>query len=362
VTTVDKLGEIPVRRSGVSPLSAEYRVVNSRGAIVSSHTCAVPTALRMSSGRLLPSGQASKPQCRILARHSRVTLSRAGFTLIELMVVIAIAALLMAIIVPLSSGMSASQAKSECAFNLRTLGQSLLAMRNDYHGFPRDNYEIELGANVPGIDGQYFGGKYGDLSNTGTTAFWTDASNVEHTYAGVVGLYSMYYLTEYATLSISGTGHAPTDQTWFRGGRYLRNLEALHCPANHVKEKMPEVINPPYLGDKPGDSGYNNYDEYYRRDWFDKPEYPTDATDKRNLMNAYPPADTLVTYCPHHRRSLSLTRARSGDEDVVLFADGSVMTLPAYPQDPNNATATMNPAKWFSEQRALQAQTGTGGG
>jgi len=182
---------------------------------------------------------------------------------------------------------------------------------------------------------------------------------------------------------VGGTGafsvqKSLTGQPWFSGGNYLRGLNTLHCPANFLLNKVPDTVVPPLLGDNPADPqkpGYNNYDLYYRRDWFHNPPYDLlyydgdldndpdgrKVRDKRNLVeSAFPPADTLVTFCPYHRRSGNLTAARNGDQDIVLFADGSVMILPSYPFDAlsyNPVTSlNLNPAQWFSLKRAERGE------
>jgi hypothetical protein len=208
-------------------------------------------------------------------------------------------------------------------------------------------------------------------------------------YPGVIGLYSLYYLTEYVGTYANGQlKDGPGTEKWFTGGRYIRNLSFFHCPSNVVREHQPkdnEDIVPPLLGDDKNDPtkpGYNNYDLFYRRDWFHEPPYiaamydPNDTNyvhDKRNLVESqYPPADTLVTFCIDHRASQErdYTKGHTGDVDMVLFADGTVMSLPAYnvndprwstesslqvPSAPNPAVWP-NPALWFSYQRALKGE------
>lgn len=356
--------------------------------------------------------------------------ARAGFTAMELMMVVALIAIVLAIALPVSRGLSLSNRRSQCAFNERTLGQAWLSFRNDYRAFPRDHWETAGigGYNTPAID---------------TIGF-----------SGVVGLYSLYYLTEYTGLTKYGgaatrrtfptvpftatfasdsprvvgtntswtnSGAVPgdeirldsdgiwyeiaqinddthlllaenydgsgagvpgnatfrkmsllNDQEWFAGGSFLHRLLYLHCPNNPVAE-VPAVINVPLLGPAPSEPGYNNYDLYYRRDWFHNPPYqasyyqPADpARDRRNLVESpYPPADTLVTFCPYHRKSDDYRVGHPAgypgdkrDEDMVLFADGAVLWLPSYPWDAitfNPATASpgqLNPAEWFSQRRA----------
>lgn len=292
-----------------------------------------------------------------------------GFTLIELMIVVAIASVLLAITIPISKGMSESQDRSQCVFHMRTMGQALLSTRNDYQGFPRDYYEIQDISDTLGRKPGGFGGcwnsdtvyeVYQDAPFSPQVTAWqtSGADGIPDTkddtyYPGAIGIYSLYYLTEFADRMGSSSPDDPVDRPWFRGGNYLRELSTLHCPVNPVTTE-PAAVNAPLL------DGYNNYDRYYRRDWFNDPPYTaadyTGADDRRNLVeSAYPPADTLITFCPYHRKSTDYRIGKTGDQDVVLFADGAVMMLPAYPYDlANLGAASENPAAYFSRIRAAR--------
>lgn len=355
----------------------------------------------------------------------------AGFTLVEIMIAIAIMAVLLAITFPVARGITAGQQRSRCATNLQIIGQNLLSLREDYQAFPRDRWEVDVDSTLPTASDYQAG--IGDMPTPG--------------FPGIVGIYSLYYLTEYTgefyanfdkttgnaqfiqndneVIGSVGTGEhigdpawltsnevLPGDkiidsdghsysvasieddnhllltepygytgntgaftvhkvlanQVWFAGGDYLRRLNTLHCPANPLEQLTDAALgDPPLLRNaslsisdpKNLYHSYNNYDLFYRRDWFDNPPYPTTLPDKRNLVeSAYPPADTLVTFCPYHRVSQDFITGHPdrGDQDVVLFADGAVMVLPSYPHnaiayDPDTSS-DLNPAEWFSRKRA----------
>lgn len=359
-----------------------------------------------------------------------------GFTLVELMVVIAIAAIIMAIVIPISSGNSANNQRSKCSSNLNNLGQALLALRNDYDGFPRDRFETD-----PTLANHWDQG-IGNIAGFGSPGVDTLG------FPGAVGLYSLYYMTEYTDASYksremfnglgtatftsgslivtgvdtkwtatvapgdriwldgdtepvgpppcsvdkvindtqiqltdvypgstgsSGIGKpyyirklsAMVDQGWFVGGNYLPRLGDYHCPLNQVGT-IPDDFKPPLLASAVNIAGYNNYDFYYCRDWFHSAPYQASYyeasdpnRDKRNLVESpFPPADALVTFCPNHRvsgRHIGQTPGAK-DRDIVLFADGEVMQLPAYRYDPFNYGSNPNPAEWFSTQRALAGE------
>ncbi len=176
--------------------------------------------------------------------------------------------------------------------------------------------------------------------------------------------------------------------SWFGGCGYLVGMKVLHCPQNPTEldpggqapplpnpsglldhNRLPELWHWEYWWDKTGKVHtrqvyWNNYDHFYRRNFWNPGHCPTDlstppkAPDKtsqwsstdwinavagatRNLIQAYPPADTVVTWCPYHHRgyiptgpgddgsaTASLTgnpnKIRDLDMDLVLLVDGSV--------------------------------------
>src|SRR5438094_2669352 len=59
-----------------------------------------------------------------------------AFTLIELLVVIGIIAVLVSIIIPVTTKVRASAMSAQCASNLRQVGHGLLAYFNDYKVLP----------------------------------------------------------------------------------------------------------------------------------------------------------------------------------------------------------------------------------
>jgi prepilin-type N-terminal cleavage/methylation domain-containing protein len=66
-------------------------------------------------------------------------LRRRGFTLVEILVVIALIAVLIAILLPALSAARAHALALKCATNLRALGQAMHLYANDNHGYvPRD--------------------------------------------------------------------------------------------------------------------------------------------------------------------------------------------------------------------------------
>jgi len=288
-----------------------------------------------------------------------------AFTLVELLVVIAIMVVVMAIVVPSYRAMAAQNRRSSCAANLKAIGQALAIFREDYQCFPPDATEclwteeaVQEYRQIYGIDPP------GDHS-VGTligAAYHPDGRPFETRVRGL-GLFTLYYLGAYAAqlppasseprlyddeLDPSLPGLRAVLQRgkqglngldWFKGGGYIVKLGTFHCPANGAELREQGLAERTAL---PELRGWNNYDRYYRRNYWGNefgPGAPTQWTRERygdrNLFQPYPPADTVVTWCPHHRDSSPPPgpgMARDvvpGDQDLVLFADGSVRRMTA---------------------------------
>ncbi len=282
----------------------------------------------------------------------------AGFTLIELMVVIAILVALMAIVVPSYRAMSAQNRRASCAANLKTLGQALAIFREDYQCYPPDMTEYLW---TPEAIEQYRA-LYG-VDPPGDTSIGTLVSAAYHpngdpfvTSVQGLGLFTLYYVGAYAAqlppvssdprlrdyeessdpflktlrTDLENAKQGLNGLPWFRGSGYITEMRMYHCPSNYavlaendlgLRSKLPTL------------GGWNNYDLYYRRNFWHPGRPVAGVTDNRNLFKAYPPADTVVTWCPYHRGSEPppgpgvQSIPRPGDEDIVLFADGSVRRM-----------------------------------
>lgn len=326
-----------------------------------------------------------------------------AFTLVELLVVIGIMVLLMGIIVATYQSMSAQNRRSACAANLKAIGQALAIFRDDYKCFPPDateylwteaavyEYRRLYGQDPPGESG--LGTLVGAAYHPEGKPFAPDPSysyyKTEDSAIRGLGLFTLYYLGAYATTLPPESsdwrlyqeygrprtelkGKALKDLDWFRGSGYLDNLNVFHCPANpaeltgadvqQVRQSQdktappddPEPTVPDGLPDTPGISflnGWNNYDQYYRRNYWGNEfgggaptTWSRNTYGKRDLFDPYPSKDTVVTWCPHHRRSVAPRwpgnpypndqyrrnpQLRDGDMDIVLFADGSVRRMTA---------------------------------
>ncbi len=241
-------------------------------------------------------GQSGSGALRSRSGHGA---GKAGFTLVELLVVIGIAVLLMAIVVPVGKGLRESNAAMGCQAQLQHIGTALRAYYMDEQGFP------PLG--VP-VDGS------GDP--TGTAEVDTNR------WPGLMVLYD--------------TG-------------YIGNIETLHCPRDVYAEKGTAEYYHSYTGkdadakvDYEGsDINVNKY-KYMPHRWvtdedFDdyRRQLDTDPGETVEIGGetvcivgpnggVMPPDSTIVTWCNAHYDS---HRRDDYGQYMVLFWDGTVKAL-----------------------------------
>ena len=254
-----------------------------------------------------------------------------GFTLIELMIVIAIAAILSAIILGGLFQITASNRRSGCQVNMSQIYNALRMYANDYDGsYPYYNDTntgtIPVGANNGGVNGL----------TVDTAGLWKLYTNVVPDDLTIVGSQDPTFKLYTTTSSVVGSPKKFV-------GNYLRNIDNLHCPndvnsANAIiAGTNPQQFNPAYLSYQTLDTGVEIYPAP-PNSLTPVPTYQSqrtnDITDTANwnrqllhfdgvnqVLEKRPPADTVILWCKWHRTGLG---GRNGD--IVLFADGSVKT------------------------------------
>lgn len=235
--------------------------------------------------------------------HSTNHRNRSGFTLIEVLVVISIAAIISAITLGGFGTVAAGNKRTSCQANLTQIYVACQQYAADEGGkFPY--YE-------PGPPNRN------------------------------IGLWSLYTFPSSTDSSrIATVGDKPVE-------RYLRSSKSLHCPNDNrdnndlYTDETRTAYNPDYLS-------------YQVRDpdslaWTYNPVRTTDRSDadwNRQLLpfngstqSFRTPSDqTVVTWCPFHRTGLG---GRS--VDPVLFYDGSVQLIPVTQPDPDAANQSNPP-------------------
>ncbi len=292
----------------------------------------------MSQRRLEPTGSTAP----LAGRRAHAI----GFTLVEMLIVVAILIVLMAIVVPSYNVLAAQNRRASCAANMKAIGQALALFREDYGCFPPDATEFLPRPTFSNPDDP--GQGTGDV----VTAVYDSEGNPVKSGVRGLGLYTLYYLGAYSAtlppqsveprirhklrMQLAAQGHGLNGLSWFRGGGYIDELSTFHCPANETELDelaLQDRSRLPYL------DGWNNYDMYYRRNFWHPGRPAGGPWNTRHLFQSYPPADTVVTWCPYHRHSAppsgpGLTgEIFPGDQDIVLFADGSVRRMASQPSN-----------------------------
>jgi prepilin-type N-terminal cleavage/methylation domain-containing protein len=270
-----------------------------------------------------------------------------GFTLTELLIVVAIMVALLAIVVPSYNVLARQNRRSTCAANLKAIGQSLALFREDYGCYPPDATEFLV---LPSDRDDLAG----NPANLVQAAYDANGDRIDTGVRGL-GLFTLYYLGVYSSIlppvsseprigpnlkaQLDSQGKGLNGLLWFRGSGYIGRLRVFHCPANEAELNRNDLVvreQLPYL------NGWNNYDMYYRRNFWEpgtKHLHPEQGQGERHLLQPYPPVDTVVTWCPYHRGGAPPRfpdqpgELHPGDQDLVLFADGSVRRMASQPDN-----------------------------
>lgn len=268
---------------------------------------------------------------------------RGGFTLIELMVVLAIAVLVTSITVNGFRELSDSNKRTSCQTNLHQVYQGLRLYMNDEAG--------------------------------GVPLYYPNPGNTTERNIGLWALYtypkdgSPNDLADLADKNTNAlfTGSKPV-------GRYIRNPKVLHCPAGFIDgetkanvevdrehlylDENRTKLNPNYLSYQVSDDGPNGLGTTFDAN---KETYFPARTTKRSdpnwkrqlrLLDGSPPIpvagaqpqdDTIVTWCRWHQVNRGF--------DNVLFFDGSVQYIQHEQPNPNPAAAATEPILYNWERK-----------
>lgn len=226
--------------------------------------------------------------------------SRAAFTLLEILVVMGIAALLASLVLGAFSSMQANSRRSNCQANMAQVYRALRLYAEDASGPPPHPDPARTD------DGLWLLWGFRDPKNAGKLA-----------------------QPRSEAIAIQG---------------YLRSNSVLHCPADDRVDGVLDtngLVNPLYLSYQVADPDITSAAPADVQTYFPQrtltvsdPNYLRQLTHQRTLpgsgstgfaytVDAPTPATTIVTWCPYHRG------LGSGRADNILFYDGTVKRMPS---------------------------------
>jgi prepilin-type N-terminal cleavage/methylation domain-containing protein len=237
---------------------------------------------------------------------------RRGFTMVELLTVIAIIAILAGILFPVFATVRKNVHKATCSSNLHSIAVALKLYKDDHGAYPE------------ALDGFY----------------------------------------------TAGTGGGQSTEVTFLWPQYVKEKQIFRCPLSPYKidsdKSPPQALNP-IQGDRfrqypnraypvwdsydgqfePGNLPSAPYVVKYLRHWSGANTGYGD--NPRQLLYKNPPEDTVVTWCTYHRdwdRSGNQAQPQTGSIDLVLFLDGHVKPTPSNLMSPIQ-TVSVNPPHSF---------------
>jgi prepilin-type N-terminal cleavage/methylation domain-containing protein len=230
--------------------------------------------------------------------------SNRGFSLVELLTVIAIIAILAAVIFPVMGVVKARARENNCMSNLHQIGTAVAMFKTDNRKYP-----LAL------VGAVYDGGS--------DAVDFTSAKSSDYLFS-----------------------------------EYVPSFKAFHCPSSNISDTKTAVeVRQRAYSASPTIKVYvynsyevyvnsaGAYDRHYYTDWaseetgtadtavgrLDPNEAPDDTTKQqadyeRQLKFRNPPADTVITWCSYHETGSSASLSGSA---IVLFLDGSTERIPA---------------------------------
>ncbi|HEY3284109.1 MAG TPA: type II secretion system protein [Armatimonadota bacterium] len=218
---------------------------------------------------------------------------RRGFTVVELLTVVAIIAILASIVFPVASSVKSNARRSQAISNMRNVGQSLALYKLDERAFPPalGYYRVSGQTDATSHLAPEYLKNNSDLQVHGTLE--PDDPNVA--IQPIIG--SPNTLTKAQMQSADPTDPIAQNRVEFLSGDAM---DGFYYPPGTPKAGQYEL----------------RYTRYRPMDKND-PDY------KRQLRFRYPPEDTVVTWISQFR-----TPSLNGGEDLVLFLNGEVQRFP----------------------------------
>lgn len=264
-----------------------------------------------------------------------ITRKPSGFTMVELLTVIAIIAILAAIIFPIMSGAKASARRTQCISNMEQIFQAMQLFKNDEHRYPdfiAGPVSWSLDANGdPVLDGL--------SSSKGVTTSGT-----------LVSLFPEYIKSPNdlkCPLSTAKSSEIIADPMF----AYLNTLD--FAGRTPPLRRIGELVNGKYQAfylyqastyDVQFPKGAPSAEVHYSTVWSNEDSVTVTAayaagsarearlaTIGRQLRWRQPPSDTVITWCSLHRDTAGDGTPDNGTKDIALFMDGTVRLISSKP-------------------------------
>lgn len=248
---------------------------------------------------------------------------RAGFTLVEILVVLAIIMILAAILLPVLGRAREQSHRTQCMSNLHQIAMALRLYKLDQRGFPKSLDELPNGK-IPTGD-RWFGSAD---ATTGLPDHQRPGYGIAAVYPDYVDTTRVFACPNNDQDDLTEKGDPSGDTALTKGAATYDSYDGLdplpHGSAKSAKETLRYCRywrNPPAAGDPPD------------------PDY------RRQLIWRYPPDDTVVTWCVYHRTIMDpadtdfgTISAQRGSWDIVLFLDGTARVKPSIGESGHMAT------------------------
>lgn len=260
-----------------------------------------------------------------------ITKKQSGFTMIEMLTVIAIIGVLAAIIFPIMSSAKESSRRSQCMSNMEQIFQAVQLFYADEHRYP-----------------DFIAGPV-QWRSDGTAYSLSESSGVTES-GTLVSLYPEY-IRSANDLKCPLSRAKSTDIIADPMYTYLNTLDFTDRtpPMRRVGEVVNDSSRPYYLYlastyDVQLPKGASSTEVHYSTVWTNEDsvtvteQYSNEnerenrlAIISRQLRWRQPPSDTVITWCSLHRYMESDGTPNSGSRDIFLFLDGSTKLIPSQP-------------------------------
>lgn len=254
---------------------------------------------------------------------------QSGFTLVELLTVIAIIAILAAIIFPIMSSAKASARKTQCISNMEQIFQAEQLFKQDEHRYS-DFIAGPVSWRTPG-DAYSLNDSKGVLQNGTLVSLYPEYIKA------VTDLKCPLSRATSRDIQVDPMYDVLNGMDWTGRTPPLRSvgedLGSGNVPFNLYKGCTYDVQLP---------KGAVDYEVHYSTVWSSEDSVTVSgsisdqsmreaalATIERQLRWRTPPSDTVITWCSLHRDTAADGTPNNGSKDIVLFMDGNVKSLPS---------------------------------